>query len=88
MSARKHQTHHNKEPKKRHHIGKKSGAVVQQEFFLLVNTKQASRDKKWLQRAFDLMNESDPTLFAQLQNKYQIVGLFPKDFSELKKHEL
>ena len=70
---------------KPHHIGKKSGAVLQQEFFSIINTKTAFRDKKYLQKAWDLKNSMTAQQFTEFSNKYQSVGLFPKDFSEIGK---
>ena len=38
VSAREHQTHHDKEPEKRHHVGKKNLSILQYEFYgLMIN---------------------------------------------------
>ncbi len=68
---------------KPHFIGKRSPAVLQQEFFSLVNNKR--HDKKWLGLCYAFKQYCPPDFFTQLQNKYQSVGLFPKDFSEIGK---
>ncbi len=68
---------------KTHHIGKKSVAVLQQEYFSIRNTK--NRDKKFLQKAWDLKKEIDLDFFSQLQNKYNHLPPYPKDFSEIGK---
>ncbi len=73
------------EKSKPHHIGKRSPAMLQQEFFSLVNFRGGFRDKAWLGKCYAFKQYCDPDLFGQFQTKYQSVGLFPKDFSDIGK---
>ncbi len=67
------------------HIGKRSPAMLQQEFFSFVNKRGGFRDKAWLGKCYAFKQYCPTELFTQFQVKYQSVGLFPKDFSEIGK---